>query len=179
MATDRLPIDLKLWALVSGLLFAALVGIDVMDGFGRDGMSMGTSLRLWAGKQLKTWTLIEDLTIRSLLFAVPAAIVGWALHGLAVICGIRLGDTTGRQNHLDFSNADEIGVGSTEPWGEQLARLAALKQEGELLSRGRRERFAGPPDPGTGPDAAGRPSDPGGSAKATPPGPSAGAETAS
>ena len=149
MATDRLPIDLRLWAIVSGVLFLLLVVADAAGAIGGS-LSLAAYVRDWRAGLRPGREAIEVIALRAFLFAVVAGFVGWALHGLAVIGGLRLGRLRGWHSRRDYGEPDEAEVGPDEPWEEHVGRLAALRRDGELLRRGRGSRAA---DPGAGPPA--------------------------
>lgn len=135
---ERLPIDLRLWALATGGLFLGLVCIDAAGCFS-DERNLAQTFRLWRASGWSNWGHVESLAARSLLYAAIAFIVGWALHAIAVACGLRFGRGPGWQNSLDFQDPQHADIGPDEPWDEKLGRLAALRQQGEFLKRGRGE----------------------------------------
>lgn len=138
---ERLPIDLKLWTITSGALFGLLVVLDLAGEIG-GGHSFGPNLRSWQAGSLTSRGFLEEVMPRAMMFGVVAVFVGWALHGLAVICGFRSGGEPSWENLFDYQEPSEDGVGPGIPWEERLARFADLKKRGELLSRGLRAPHA-------------------------------------
>src|SRR6476619_5261885 len=68
-AMERLPIDFKLWALVSGLLFVSLVCVDVFDSIGGGATSLGVNVRLWQTGAQTIWQLLDETKYRLIIFA--------------------------------------------------------------------------------------------------------------
>jgi hypothetical protein len=136
---DRgLPIDLKLWALVFGVLFFTFVCVDVTGGFGYVPAGYGINVQNWqAGKQTG-WQTVKRVVPISLLYAVASGILSWPIHCFIVIAGIRFGSLTCWLNRRDYQELKDVEIGQSEPWEEHLKRMAALREKGELLRRGRK-----------------------------------------
>jgi hypothetical protein len=133
---ERLPIDVRLWALASGALFVGLLCIDAAGCFNAE-RNLAHDVRQLRTSGYSSRGRMEDIAAQSLLYAGVAFVVGWALHGIAVVCGVRFRRWPNWENQLDFQDPQEAGIGPEEPWNEKLSRLAELRQKGELLRRGR------------------------------------------
>jgi hypothetical protein len=154
---ERLPIDLRLWALVSGVLLLAFAIADASGALGDGWQTLAGNLRQWRAGSRTGGEAIGRAAPRLLVLGVVAGFVGWALHGLAVIGGLRLGRGAGRQTRLDYQEPADVGAGPGEPWEDRVARLAALRRRGELVRRGRRGRppLGSAAEPGRAPDRGG------------------------
>ncbi|HEX3146625.1 MAG TPA: hypothetical protein VHR66_00895 [Gemmataceae bacterium] len=124
----RLPIDVKLWAIVSGVLLLILIVADAACLFDEGHASIGHLKESW---------LLKSTVYRILMFGLVTFFVGWAIHAVAVACGLRL-----KRDQIDPPRMDYLELGEAEivpavPWDERLAHMVALKQRGELVDRGR------------------------------------------
>ena len=133
---ERLPIDVRLWALVSGVLFVGLLCIDAAGYFSEE-RNLALSFRAWRANGWSSWTHLESIASYALLYGAIAFVIGWALHGIAWICGLRFNREPSWDNLRDYQEPNEDGIDPHEPW--DMNRLAALRQKGELLRRGRRK----------------------------------------
>jgi hypothetical protein len=138
--TERLPIDVKLWALVSGVLLLLLIAADAANLFDDGPGSLGINLRLYRAGLIRGSSLLEAAALRVFVLAVVAAFVGWAVHAVAFACGLRLTRDLFDPPRRDYLELDEAEVAPAAPWDERLAHMVALKQRGELVDRGRQGR---------------------------------------
>jgi hypothetical protein len=138
MPDRRLPIDLKLWALVFGVLFFAMVCVDVAGGFGYVPGSYAINVQNWQAGKHTGWQTVKKVVPISLLYAITSGILSWPIHSFVVIAGIRFGSSTCWLNRRDYQELKDAEIGPNEPWEEHLKRMAALREKGELLRRGRK-----------------------------------------
>jgi hypothetical protein len=136
MATDRLPLDAKLWALISAGAFCLIIFAERAQ---ERGLSVAGWVISWLEGTERTWRMLEKIAPRVFLFAVMAGFLGWALHSIAVVCGIRFGSRENRQNQLEVLEPEHIEIGPVEPWEDRLAHLAELRRQGDLLNRARQK----------------------------------------
>ena len=76
------PTDFRLWGLIFGCLFSPLAGWMLLEPIGR------------------VERVVEEVTI----LAVACGAVGWVLHAIAVVCGVRL---TGSADPAQTADHDE------------------------------------------------------------------------
>src|SRR5262245_55062537 len=81
-AMERLPIDIRLWTLVSGILFVALLCVDAAGCFNAE-RNLAQDFRRWQASGWSYGGRLENIASQSLLYAGVAFVVGWALHGIA------------------------------------------------------------------------------------------------
>lgn len=80
----RYPTDHRLWGLISGCLFAPVATVWLLtDGVGRIG-----------------WVLQDAMYL-----AIGCAVVGWVLHAIAVVCGVRLTGGADPAQTADYDDA--------------------------------------------------------------------------
>lgn len=137
MPDRRLPIDVRLWALLSLVLFVGFVLLDLTALGGGPTSFARNAQDWWAGTQSSGETL-NRIMPRSVLYAIGAGIVAWPIHCFLVIAGIRFGSLTCWLNIRDYEELKDSEIGPLAPWDEHLSRMAALREKGELLRRGRK-----------------------------------------
>jgi hypothetical protein len=59
---------------------------------------------LLAGRWASPIDGVAAVGFQSLLLAVPATVVGWVLHAVAVMCGLRLSGRRDAQQHADYDD---------------------------------------------------------------------------
>jgi hypothetical protein len=156
MATRRWLTDLHLWALATGVVFVALVGVELLNR-ADDRTGLAALVRLLLAGHYHRWVLVA-VAGQSLLLILRAVAIGWVVQAVAVAFGVRLTARPIGEPDPDYRELDGPGSDPDGPWGERLAGWVALKRGGVFLHRGRQGEA----------DAARHPAD-----SADPPGPGA------
>lgn len=104
----RHPTDKRLWAICALAVFVVFVFIDPKWGKGNSSLWHHANT-LFNGKWASTSDGVVTVAFLVVALAIPAIIIGWLLHAIAVMCGIRLTRTTETQQNADYDDAGSSG----------------------------------------------------------------------